>query len=94
MDEAAALSRMRHLLRPGGSLAVIGLARPRLPADLPVTLAGTALTRLLKANRTYWETPAPKVWPPPHTFGHRCGAWSSGPFREPATGATCCGATR
>ncbi len=69
MDEASALDRMRHLLRPGGTLAIIGLARSRLPADLPMELAGAVATRLHKLNRTYWETPAPKTWPPPHTFG-------------------------
>ena len=33
MDAAAALHRMRELLAPGGTLAIVGLARPRYPAD-------------------------------------------------------------
>lgn len=39
MDETAALERMRALLAPGGTLAIIGLARNRYPADLPFVLA-------------------------------------------------------
>jgi SAM-dependent methyltransferase len=34
MDTGAALARMRDLLRPGGVLVVIGLARDSTPADL------------------------------------------------------------
>ena len=40
MDAAAALERMRGLLAPGGTLAIVGLARNRYPADLPFALAG------------------------------------------------------
>ena len=68
MDELAALRRMADLLRPGGVLAVIGLARSRLPADLPWELAGAVATRAHKLTKTYWETPAPKIWPPPHSY--------------------------
>ncbi|HEX8671119.1 MAG TPA: class I SAM-dependent methyltransferase, partial [Longimicrobium sp.] len=42
MDAGAALARMRDLLRPGGTLASIGLPRPALPANLPWLLASTA----------------------------------------------------
>src|SRR5205807_1475151 len=35
MDASAALERMDQLLSPGGRLAIVGLARDRLPADLP-----------------------------------------------------------
>ena len=70
MEPAAALQRMRSLLRPGGTLAVLGLFRAELPRDLAWALAGAATTRALKLSpaRTYWETPAPKVWPPAHTL--------------------------
>ena len=40
MDAAAALERMRGLLAPGGTLAIVGLARNRYPADLPFAIAG------------------------------------------------------
>lgn len=70
MDESDALRRMAVLLRPGGTLAVVGLARSRLPADLPWDVAGTVLTRIRKRRHGgYWETEAPKVWPPPSTYG-------------------------
>ena len=69
MDEERALQRMRHLLRPGGTLVVIGLARSQMPADLPIELAAAVATRLHRVNKSHWETPAPKVWPPPHTYG-------------------------
>jgi SAM-dependent methyltransferase len=67
MDAAAALGRMRSLLRPGGTLAVIGLARSR-PADLPMDIAGVVAHRALRARRGYREVNAPTVWPPPQTY--------------------------
>jgi SAM-dependent methyltransferase len=68
MDEAAALSRMRDVLRPGGALAVVGLARSRYPADLPRELVGVAVDRVHKARRTPWESSSPTVWPPDRTY--------------------------
>lgn len=67
MDATAGLEAMRELLRPGGVLAVVGLARSRLPHDLPWELAGAVSTRWLQLRRTYWEHSAPVVWPPPET---------------------------
>lgn len=73
MNAAAALDRMRRLLRPGGVLAILGLARSRHPADLPRDVAATLVSRahrLSHARRLRtdpWESPAPTVWPPPHT---------------------------
>jgi SAM-dependent methyltransferase len=68
MDEEAALRRMAELLRPSGTLAVVGLGRSRLPADLAWELAGAVTTRAHRLTKSYWETPAPKVWPPPHSY--------------------------
>lgn len=68
MDATAGLEAMRDLVRPGGVLVVIGLARPRLPRDLHWELAGAVTTRWLKLSRTYWEHSAPIVWPPPETY--------------------------
>lgn len=68
MDTVAAIERMRRLLRPGGTLAVVGLARNRYPADLPVQIAGLALHRLYAARWTYQEHSAPKVDWPPQTY--------------------------
>ena len=70
MDAAAALERMRRLLAPGGTLAIVGLARNRYPADLPFAIAGAVGHRIHRLGKPYWEDSAPRVWPPPDTFGH------------------------
>jgi 2-polyprenyl-3-methyl-5-hydroxy-6-metoxy-1,4-benzoquinol methylase len=67
MDAYTALERMRQLLRPAGTLAVVGLARSRLPADLPVDLAAVLANLAYRARKGYWEHSAPTVWPPPAT---------------------------
>ena len=58
MNPAAALSRMRQLLRPGGTLAVVGLARSRLH-DLPADAAGVVAHRVLLVGKRYQEVNAP-----------------------------------
>ena len=68
IDEEAALARMRALLRPGGSLVVVGLARRRLPADLPMEVAGAIATRLHRLTKEHRPTAAP-IRPPRRTFG-------------------------
>jgi ubiquinone/menaquinone biosynthesis C-methylase UbiE len=68
-DEAAGLKRMAELLSPGGTLFIVGLARTRSPADVAFDLAGAVSTRAHKLTKQYWEAPAPKIWPPPHTYG-------------------------
>jgi 2-polyprenyl-3-methyl-5-hydroxy-6-metoxy-1,4-benzoquinol methylase len=68
MDTTAALSRMQQILRPGGTLAVVGLARSRHRTDLMFDLAGVVADRLHKVTKTYWETSAPKIWPPHETY--------------------------
>jgi hypothetical protein len=44
VDAGAALARMGELLAPGGTLAVVGLARTRYPADLPFAAAARSAT--------------------------------------------------
>jgi SAM-dependent methyltransferase len=51
MDFAAALTRMRGLLRPGGTLVVVGLAREASPADWAVVIAAAPLVRAVKVLR-------------------------------------------
>jgi hypothetical protein len=68
MDASSALGRMRDLLRPGGVLVVIGLARSRFPADLPLELTATVANRLYRQKHGYWETPSPKLPTPPTTY--------------------------
>ncbi len=67
-DEEAGMHQLADLLRPGGTLAIIGLARSRLPLDMHWEIAGAITTRILRLTRREWHTPAPKIWPPPHSY--------------------------
>jgi SAM-dependent methyltransferase len=76
MNATAALTRMRDLLRPGGVLVVVGLARDGWsPADLAVELPAVILNRVqLLRRRAPRNGPAdtgckpPVVWPPAETY--------------------------
>ncbi len=68
MDAAIGLARMRDLLRPGGVLVVVGLARSTVPRDLPLDLAGIVAHTFHRATKGLWEHPSPTVWPPPATY--------------------------
>jgi 2-polyprenyl-3-methyl-5-hydroxy-6-metoxy-1,4-benzoquinol methylase len=63
MDEEAALRRMRELLRPGGTLAVLDLPRPRYPAELARDALATLVHRAHQAATGYWQSPAPTLTP-------------------------------
>lgn len=64
----AGLLAMAELVRPGGRLAVLGLARSRLPRDLGRELAAAVSTRALRLRHREWQHSAPTVWPPPTTY--------------------------
>ena len=70
LDMAAGLRRMAELVRPGGVLVVVGLARTRLwsPPDLLRGVAGVLGDRWYQRSRGYWEHDAPQVWPPSETY--------------------------
>ncbi|CDR06026.1 class I SAM-dependent methyltransferase [Streptomyces iranensis] len=68
MDAATGLVRMRELLRPGGVLVVVGLARNTMPRDLPHVLAAVAVGKVHRARKGHWQHPSPVVWPPPVTY--------------------------
>lgn len=51
MDFAPALARMRDLLRPGGVLVVVGLARERTVGDWAVMVAAAPVVRTAKLVR-------------------------------------------
>jgi SAM-dependent methyltransferase len=68
MDARAAFDRMSRLLAPGGTLAIVGLARSRLPADLPWEAAAVVANLGYRLTRTCWEQPSPTVWPPPFSY--------------------------
>lgn len=69
MDEAVALRRMRELVRPDGSVAVVGLARSSYPVDAARDAAAVVVNRVHRLARNHWESSAPEVWPPAHTYG-------------------------
>jgi 2-polyprenyl-3-methyl-5-hydroxy-6-metoxy-1,4-benzoquinol methylase len=69
MDAVAALRRMAALLRPGGALAVVGLARIGSAADLPAEAAGVVVHRFELLRHEFAEATAPVLWPPPVTYG-------------------------
>ncbi len=78
MDAEAALRRMADLLRPGGVLAVIGLARGISPADAGWLVPAMIGTRVHKAasaarrrgagGRPGQGYQSPVIWPPPLTY--------------------------
>jgi SAM-dependent methyltransferase len=80
MDAEAALRTMAGLLRPGGVLAVIGLARGLTATDLFRLIPAMIGTRVHRASsaaarrRTDAGQPgggyrSPIIWPPPLTYG-------------------------
>lgn len=78
VDAEAGLARMVELVRPGGVLVVVGLARSRRPGDYAFDVAGAVATRLHEhvLRKRYWEHSAPQVWPPPVSYSelHRAAA--------------------
>ncbi len=73
MDAMAALDRMRNLLRPGGVLAIVGLARGGSPVDIALTVPaaiGTRLHRLAAPRRRAGpdKYSCPVCWPPPVSY--------------------------
>lgn len=68
LDAATGLRQMRDLVRPGGTLVVVGCARSTMPADLPAEVGALVTHRLHRRSKAYWEHPSPTVWPPPETY--------------------------
>jgi len=68
VDARAGLLRMRSLVRPGGVLAIVGLARTTMPRDAPYALAAAAVSTAHRVAKGKWEHPSPIVWPPPVTY--------------------------
>lgn len=68
VDAVAGLTRMRLLLRPGGTLVVVGLARSRFPHDVPFEIGAVLGNAAHRMTKGYWEPTAPTVWPPLLTY--------------------------
>jgi SAM-dependent methyltransferase len=67
MGTEATLTRLTTLLRLGGVLAVVGLARPSL-SDRPLELAAIIPHHLRRLRSGYWDHPSPIVWPPSESY--------------------------
>jgi SAM-dependent methyltransferase len=68
LDQRAGLRKLAALLRPGGQLLVVGLARSRSVPDLARDALDAVAIRRHTLTRAVWETPSPKVWPPPLSY--------------------------
>ena len=68
VDATAGLARMRDLVQPGGTLALIGLARSASALDLALDAAAVVASRVHRARKGWWEHAAPVVWPPPESY--------------------------
>jgi 2-polyprenyl-3-methyl-5-hydroxy-6-metoxy-1,4-benzoquinol methylase len=68
MPEVEALGLMAQLLRPGGTLAVVGLARSRFPRDLPWDAGGAVLTRVLRLVHGGYRPVTNPTRPPASTY--------------------------
>jgi 2-polyprenyl-3-methyl-5-hydroxy-6-metoxy-1,4-benzoquinol methylase len=66
-DARAALRRLSQLVRPGGTLAIVGFTRTEW-RDLPWALTALACLGVANRVRGKWEHTAPQAWPPPDTF--------------------------
>ncbi|WP_370525981.1 class I SAM-dependent methyltransferase [Cellulomonas sp. JH27-2] len=69
VDARVGLRRFAELVRPGGRLVVVGLARIDGLRDAPRELAAATVNAVQTRRRGYWEHSAPTVWPPPETYG-------------------------
>jgi SAM-dependent methyltransferase len=63
MDFAAALAKMARIVRPGGRLAVIGIADDGSPADWIISGAGIPVARYYRAMRGKGGSGAPVMDP-------------------------------
>jgi SAM-dependent methyltransferase len=68
VDARRGLARLAELLRPGGVLIVVGMARSARVADLVRDATDTVALRRHSILKGVWETPAPKIWPPRLTY--------------------------
>lgn len=68
VDQQTGLTQLARLVRPGGTLLVVGLARSRSLRDLGRDARDTVALRRHTLTKGVWETPAPKIWPPPLTY--------------------------
>ncbi|MEV0349933.1 class I SAM-dependent methyltransferase [Nonomuraea sp. NPDC050680] len=69
MNFEAALTRMRQMLRPGGTLVVVGLARETTPADWATMIAAAPIVRITKVLRRAQAPAGMPVADPQMSYG-------------------------
>jgi 2-polyprenyl-3-methyl-5-hydroxy-6-metoxy-1,4-benzoquinol methylase len=67
MDAARSLERFAQLVRPGGTVVVVGLAANGW-SDLPLGAVALVARTVLGFIYGRWEHTAPMCWPPPLTY--------------------------
>lgn len=67
IDDEKGLTRFAELVRPGGVVAVVGLAASEW-RDLPYAALAYAAAGVLGLVRGRWTHSAPTTWPPPNTY--------------------------
>lgn len=67
LDAALALARCARLVRPGGTVAVVGLAANAW-SDLPLVAIAIVARLTLGLVHGRWSHSAPTCWPPPLTY--------------------------
>jgi SAM-dependent methyltransferase len=67
MDAGRSLTRFAQLVRPGGTVIVVGLAANTW-ADIPLAAVGMASRLGLGLVYGRWKHSAPECWPPPLTY--------------------------
>lgn len=68
MDARAGLARFADLVRPGGTVGIVGLAANAW-WDLPRAAVGQVARKVVSFSRGHWQHTAPMLWPPPLTYG-------------------------
>jgi SAM-dependent methyltransferase len=67
MDAAQSLTRFAQLVRPGGTVVVVGLAANAW-SDIPLAAVAMASRLVLGLVHGFWRHSAPTCWPPPLTY--------------------------
>jgi len=67
MDAAQALGRFAQLVRPGGTVVVVGLAASAW-SDMPLAALAIVSRLALRLVHGHWSHSAPTCWPPPLTY--------------------------
>jgi ubiquinone/menaquinone biosynthesis C-methylase UbiE len=68
VEHGDGLHRLSELVAPGGVLLIVGLARSRSLRDYTRDARDAVAIRRHTLTKSVWDTPAPKIWPPPLSY--------------------------